>query len=77
MSTALQDNLKQLRLSGIIDNLDIRLQEARSNQLDYSEFLELLIQDELGVRGDRRLTRMLKAAGFVNLAVSPDFSTTG
>jgi DNA replication protein DnaC len=67
MSTSLQDNLKQLRLSGIIDNLDIRLQEARSNQLDYSEFLELLVQDELGVRGDRRLARMLKAAGFVNL----------
>lgn len=67
MNTPLQDNLKELRLSGIIDNLDIRLQEARGNQLDYAEFLELLVADELGVRSERKTSRMLKTAGFVNL----------
>lgn len=67
MNTPLSDNLKQLRLSGMISTLDIRLQEARANQLDYAQFLELLVLDELGVRGGRRIDRMLKSAGFVNL----------
>jgi DNA replication protein DnaC len=67
MNTPLADNLKKLRLSGIISTLDLRLQEARANQLDHSQFLELLLQDELSVRGDRKTGRMLKAARFVNL----------
>ncbi|MFA6691750.1 MAG: IS21-like element helper ATPase IstB [Saccharofermentanales bacterium] len=67
MNTPLSDTLKQLRLSGMISTLDIRLQEARANQLDYEQFLELLVQDELGVRCDRRIERMHKSAGFVNL----------
>jgi len=67
MNTPLSDNLKKLRLSGMISTLDIRLQESRANQLDHEQFLELLVQDELGVRGDRRTDRMLKSAGFVNL----------
>lgn len=59
--------MKKLRLSGMISNLEIRLQEAQANQLAYDEFLELLIGDELGVRNDRKTERMLKAAGFINL----------
>ncbi len=51
----------------MISTLDIRLQEARANQLDHEQFLELLVADEIGVRGDRRIARMLKSAGFVNL----------
>jgi DNA replication protein DnaC len=61
------DTLKNLRLSGIINSLDVRLQEARANCLDYPEFLELLVYDEVAVRSDRRIARMLKKAAFVNL----------
>lgn len=67
MNTPLSDQLRKLRLSGIQSTLDLRLQEARSAQLDYSQFLELLLQDELAVRNDRKTARMLKAAGFVSL----------
>ena len=52
MNEALKDALRQLRLSGAGGTLDVRLQEARGNRLDYDEFLELLLRDELAVRGE-------------------------
>jgi len=45
-------------------SLDVRLQEAAANRLDHSEFLELVLADELAVRGERLIARGLKAAGF-------------
>ena len=64
MSDSLQAALKQLRLSGLLQSLDVRLQEAAGNGLNHVEFLELILQDELAVRGDRRLGRRVKAARF-------------
>lgn len=73
MNTQLAENLKKLRLSGMSSCLDIRSQEARANQLEHSEFLELLVYDELGVRTDRKMARMLKAADFSNLKTLDHF----
>jgi len=67
MNTHLDVNLKQLRLPGIRENLAIRLQEAQAAQLGHEQFLELLIQDELALRNDRKTARALKAARFINL----------
>jgi DNA replication protein DnaC len=67
MLNQLHNNLKELRLSGMISSLDIRLQEARANSLDYPEFLELLIYDEMALRQERKMGRMLKKASFCNL----------
>ena len=39
--------LRQLRLSGLAETLDVRLQEAAGHQLNHAEFLELILQDEL------------------------------
>ena len=50
------------------------LQEARANRLDYPEFLELLIYDEMAARKDRRIARMLKKAAFRNLKTLEDFN---
>ena len=47
----LQEKLKILRLSGARETLDLRLQEASGNQLSHQEFLELLLQDEILLRG--------------------------
>ena len=58
----------------MISSLDVRLQEARSNQLDYGEFLELLIYDELAVRQERKIDRMLKKAAFNNLKTLEHFN---
>lgn len=62
-----------LRLSGMAQSLDLRLQEARGNLLTPEEFLELILQDELHVRGERRIARRLKAACFRELKTLDDF----
>lgn len=64
MNDNLSQCLKQLRLSGLAQSLDIRLQEAASHHLDHREFLELILQDEMAVRADRQFQRRLKAARF-------------
>ena len=67
MNTYLDAHLKQLRLPGIRENLAIRLQEAQAAQLGHEQFLELLVQDELALRTDRKIARALTAAHFGNL----------
>lgn len=41
----LHTTLKQLRLSDLLQSLDVRLQEAAANRLGHAEFLELIWQD--------------------------------
>src|ERR1700722_17180077 len=64
MKDSLAQALKQLRLSGLLETLDLRLQEAAGHQLYHAEFLELILQDECAVRSDRQLQRRGKAALF-------------
>jgi len=59
MST-LENTLKQLRLSGLMQTLDVRLQEAVANRLGHAEFLELICQDEINVRQQRLMERRTK-----------------
>jgi len=67
MNDALRGALKKLRLSGLLESLEIRLQEAAGNGLSHLEFLELILQDELTTRSDRQLQRRVKAALFREL----------
>ena len=48
--------LKRLRLSGILETLPARNQEAINNKLAYSEFLALLVQDEVARRETKSST---------------------
>ena len=64
MRSSLQEYLKQLRLSGLAQSLEVRLSEASGNRLDHAEFLELILQDELAVRGSRQIERRVRAASF-------------
>jgi len=73
MSAALVAALKQLRMSGSVATLDLRLQEAASHALNHAEFLELVLQDELALRSDRQFRRRLKAAGLKELKTLEDF----
>lgn len=61
---SLQLMLRQLRLSGLHHSLEQRLQEARGNQLDPQQFLELVLHDELQVRQQRQFQRAIKSAQF-------------
>lgn len=71
--TQLQTTLRQLRLSGLMQTLDVRLQEAAAARLSHGEFLELIFQDELNVRHQRMLSRRTKAAEFHCLKSLEDF----
>ena len=64
MRASLLHTLKQLRLSGLAQSLEVRLSEASGNRLDHAEFLELILQDELNVRSSRQIGRRVKAAMF-------------
>lgn len=50
---ALAPQLKQLRLSGILDSLEARNRQAIDAKLAYTEFLAMLIGDELARREQR------------------------
>ena len=73
MNDRLQSMLKQLRLSGLAETLDVRLQEAAGHQLSHAEFLELILQDELHVRERRLIDRRVKSAGFKELKPLDEF----
>lgn len=73
MNAKLAEQLKKLRLSGITQTLDVRLQEAAANRLDHAEFLELVLADELAVRQERLIARGMKAAGFREQKTLEDF----
>jgi DNA replication protein DnaC len=73
MTDTLRMALKKLRLSGLLESLEVRLQEAASHGLSHAEFLELLVQDELAVRSDRQFQRRLKAACFRELKTLDNF----
>lgn len=63
-SPELNSILKQLRLSGILDSLELRNREAVDGQLAYTEFLAMLLHDEVARRENKKLGARLARAGF-------------
>ena len=72
----LASHLKRLKLSGILEHLDLRLLEAQTNQLAYSEFLAAILLDEIEIRDKNKLKRLLEQAhmGVEKTLESFDFS---
>lgn len=58
--------LRQLRLSGVLDSLDIRIRQAIEDKLSHIEFLQILLGDELARRDQNRMTVMLKRAALMS-----------
>lgn len=73
MHDRLLATLRKLRLSGLAQTLDVRLQEAASHSLSHAEFLELILQDELFVRDERHINRRVKGAAFRELRPLDEF----
>lgn len=73
MNVSLLTSLRQLRLSGLAQSLEIRLQEAAGHQLSHAEFLEIILQDELAVRADRQIDRRTRTALFRDQRTLEDF----
>jgi len=67
------ENLKTLRLGGLVETLELRLGEAQKQQLGYVDFLTLLIQDELERRVQSKFNRQLKKACFPEIKTLEEF----
>ena len=61
---ALTPHLKQLRLSGILDSLEARNRQAIDAKLAYTEFLAMLIGDEIARREHKKFDMRLRRAAF-------------
>jgi len=56
----LTPKLKSLRLSGILETIEVRNQQAIDEKCTYVEFLEKLIEDEVERRGQKQLSLRLR-----------------
>ena len=73
MNDTLITSIRNLRLSGLLESLEIRLQEAAGNKLTHAEFLELILADELNIRQQRLIERRIKTATFRDQKTLEDF----
>src|SRR3546814_18429557 len=60
----LADQLKRLRLSGVLESFEVRLSQARENALSHNEGLGLILQDEIQRRENQDMGERLKKAKF-------------
>ena len=56
--------LKSLRLSGVLETLEVRNRQALDEKLAYVEFLERLLEDEIERRAHKQLVMRLRRAAF-------------
>lgn len=59
-TSQLLPKLKSLRLSGILETLDVRTRQAADEKATYGEFLERLLEDEVERRNQKQLSLRLR-----------------
>jgi DNA replication protein DnaC len=60
----LTPQLKHLRLSGVLDSLEVRNRQAVEERLSYTEFLSRVLEDEVERRNQKQLRLRLRRAAF-------------
>lgn len=60
----LQPRLKRLKLGGMLQTLELRLDQAHQERLGHLEFLELMLEDEIQRRANKALARRIGRARF-------------
>lgn len=58
----LKKHLKDFKLSGMVKTLELRLKQAEEDSISCSEFLALLLEDEINQRTDNRRSRLYTSA---------------
>src|SRR3989344_4661800 len=58
----IQKKLREFKLSGIVNSLEIRIKQAEDDNLGYAEFLSLLLEDEVNRRADNRKSKLYRSA---------------
>jgi DNA replication protein DnaC len=69
----LQSLLKKLRLSGLLETLDIRQRQAAEDDLSHIEFLARLLQDEVDRRDTKQIDERVRRANFEKICTLEDF----
>jgi DNA replication protein DnaC len=72
----IQRNAIELRLHAIADDPDELIERAEAAQLGYREFLDLLLESEVGVLEGRRYQARLKMAGLPHHKTLDEFDTS-
>jgi len=58
----LENKMRMLKLNGMVDTLDARLSQVQKDGIGFREFLEILLEDEIQHRANKRLaTRIMRA----------------
>lgn len=65
--------LKKLRLSGVLQSLDLRNREAVDDDLAHTEYLFRLLHDEVDRRESKQLSQRLRRANFEAMKSLEDF----
>jgi DNA replication protein DnaC len=65
--------LKKLRLSGVLQSLDLRNREATDDGLAHTEYLYRLLHDEVDRRESKQLSLRLRRANFEGMKSVEDF----
>jgi len=60
----LASQLRILKLGGFLESLDVRLKQAREEELPHLEFLQRVVQDEIERREAKKLMNRIKSACF-------------
>jgi len=69
----LEQKLKLLKLGGMLDTIEQRMHQAEDRHLGYLDFLELLLEDEIERRTDRRLSLSIARARFDQVQTFEEF----
>lgn len=60
----LENKMRALKLNGMLDTLDLRLTQAQKDGLGFIQFLELLLEDEVQHRANKKLVSRISKAHF-------------
>jgi DNA replication protein DnaC len=69
----LEQSLKTLALSGMLDSLEVRLAQCHAGELGHLEFLQVLCEDEIARREAAAIERRLRTARFEFAATLEEF----
>lgn len=58
----IEKKLREFRLSGIAETLEVRLKQATDGNLGYTEFLGLLLEDEINKRSENKRIKIYRGA---------------
>ncbi len=59
-----EEKMRMLKLSGMVETLDMRLGQSQKEGLGFTQFLEMLLEDEVQHRANRRLSSRIIRAHF-------------